>query len=320
MAHEPTTARPPALFSATLRTWLFWLALIGFTVLVYYWISKRIWDVELSLEPIRQGNWGLFAAAVALSTLNPVLAAWRWHLLLRAMDVNIAFRHSLQALFAANPINLFTPSRSGDVYRAFVLRERLAWTDNLGSIGVERVLGMVVVTSIGLVASLVLGLTEQSWGIGLLFLAEMAAIAVLFIIHLERWPLPERIKTKLAAILSAMTRILRRPGYLAAAFAISLIHWLLIIVVCTLFLSGLSDGFPFLMLCGAIPLGALVGMLPLTFSGMGTRDAVLLALLAGVVPEEHILWLGLFYALIFYLYVGLLGLPSLLFSIRRGKI
>ena len=320
MSRESSSVTSPSFFSTSARTWLFWLTLIAFTGLVYYWISNHLWDVDLSLDPIRQGDWSLFILAVALSSLNPVLAAWRWHLLLRAMDVEIPFRHSMSAVFAANPINLFTPSRSGDLYRAFALRERLPWTDNLGSIGVERILGMVVVTSIGLVASLALGFFEQSWGIGLLLLAETGGILFLLWIRLDRWPLPVKWKDKLSRILHAIRMILLRPGYLAAAFGISLIHWLLIILVCTLFLSGLGDGFPFLTLCGALPLAVLAGMLPLTFSGMGTRDAVLMALLAGVVPQEHALWLGLFYALIFYLYVGLLGLPSLLGSIRRGKI
>jgi glycosyltransferase 2 family protein len=79
------------------------------------------------------------------------------------------------------------------------------------------------------------------------------------------------------------------------------------ILLVWLLYSGIGAEAPFLQVCRALPLAILAGLLPLTLSGIGTRDAALIVLMTPVATEAQSLAVGLLYTVIVYWLPALCG-------------
>ena len=67
----------------------------------------------------------------------------------------------------------------------------------------------------------------------------------------------------------------------------------------------------------ATPPSILAGIVPVSLWGVGTRDGALAYYLQGVTAAENALSAGFFYTVLVYWFLGLIGLPSLLFTKRK---
>jgi uncharacterized membrane protein YbhN (UPF0104 family) len=102
-----------------------------------------------------------------------------------------------------------------------------------------------------------------------------------------------------------------RPGGLIAILAITLFLWLLHLAQFSLVLWATGGTADTAMLWSRVPMAILVGLLPLTFAGIGTRDAAMLYFLGPVTGTGVALALGVF-ATFRYLVVAVAGLPFIL--------
>jgi uncharacterized protein (TIRG00374 family) len=100
---------------------------------------KRAINVFVRLDP-----WYLLAAVV-LICLDRILMAYKWNLLLRALDVRVPFRYVLQTYSVAPLSGLFLPSTvAGDLFRLYSLsRFRPNNQAVVASMVVERVMGFL---------------------------------------------------------------------------------------------------------------------------------------------------------------------------------
>jgi uncharacterized protein (TIRG00374 family) len=61
----------------------------------------------------------------------------------------------------------------------------------------------------------------------------------------------------------------------------------------------------------SMPVAIFVGLVPVTLSGMGTRDSAIVLLFADAVPHATSLGVGLLYSMLLYWLLALAGLPFL---------
>lgn len=231
-----------------------------------------------------------FTAALALFVPQTLLSAWRWRRLAGAV-APLRYADALRHTAVAAAWNLMIPSKLGDLSKATLVP---------GLAAAERTAlgGLVVVEKLADVAALgaliLLGLAGQQ-------LLAGAALAAL--VGRPGGGLIEKFRSKLAAArLSwpAMARIA----------AMSLALWCLHLWQIELFMRACGVVAPWQLAAARLPIAIFAGLLPVSFCGIGTRDAALVALFADVAPAPAMAAVGLLTSLR-YLAPGAVGVAVL---------
>ena len=243
----------------------------------------RLWAIA------RRASLRWFAVALAIYAINIIASTWRWHLLLRAQEVNLRPRWLLGSFLVASFFNNFLPSNiGGDVIRisdtARAARSRtLAATVVL----MDRVLGLMALIFVAAVGATAAGAVHPAalpiwpmwlWA-GLLAGAAASAPAVFAPVGFSRLlqPLtvfhPEWVGGRIDTLTEVLTRFRARPGTLARCFATAVfVQGTMVLfyfaVTYALHLNvALSD------IAVIVPISFVVQMLPVSFGGFGVREA-----------------------------------------------
>lgn len=285
-----------------------WLALLPFVGLVAA-LALVVWliDVEAAGAALVSADLRWLAAALALALVASALVAGKLFVLLRAVDEPRPLARCWSAVMAAVTLNAVLPGRGGDLVRAVFLVEGAGSLPVLlGAVLFER---LVDVTALGL---LVAGLSAlrgvDGWTVVGLGVAA-AGLAVVAVLSLGgRLPFKPELGERLGR---ASSRLLRRPAVAALLLGLSVLTWgnNLALLVCALFAAGVD--LPLLDVLRAGPVAILAGILPVSVSGIGTRDAALLLLLGGAgLPEATagaVAAGGLLYTVANYWFLALVG-------------
>lgn len=301
---------------------------------------KRLVSLGVSLGILALIYWQIdvrrLGEAFATSDLVPLLigvlmvvpitlvTAWRFTLLIPD-GAHVGTGESTRLVLATSSLNMVLPSKMGDLAKAWFLRERGAMS---GSLALSCVVFEKACDLLSLLAWCVVGLALYPakdalfWAmtamvagglaVGLTLLRSQRAAHVFFA-TISRVA-PRRVAGALDGLAgdwAAMHAYFWRSGRrLVAITAISLFSWLLHLVQIWLFAVALSPIVPFLANIALAPLAILAGLLPLTFAGIGTRDAALIYFYAPYMAAPAGAALGLLCTLR-YILPAVGGLPFL---------
>ncbi len=130
----------PALMAASRRGWLRWA--LGAVIFISCALFVDFGDVVriLSRVPV---HWIVFA--LALMTIDRCLMAWKWLILLRALDVRTSFKTVLRLYYQGTVSGIFLPnSFGGDLLRAYWVSESAGTTHRVyASLAMEKVIGLL---------------------------------------------------------------------------------------------------------------------------------------------------------------------------------
>ena len=296
--------------------------LIGIVVsaLILWLIWRRI-DAHALEAAIRTCNpqWLLIALACVIP-LNLTMA-WRFRLLARS---SLSLWEALRLILSASTLNLVLPSKMGDLAKGWALAQRHAVNGHVA-------FGIVLLEKILDLASLLLwGVTALLWIAGddpWLWAASGAAAGCLLLLLLLIAPfpaaalmrkvsdlLPPRLSRELHGFagqweeLTAWFWADRQRS--AGVTAMSILLWAGHLTQFWLLTRALSASVPFIDNMAFATLSILVGLIPLTLGGIGTRDAAIIFFYrAWLLPNQGAL-LGVL-ATIRYLIPAIAGLPFL---------
>jgi len=311
---------------------------------------KRLVSIAVSLAILGIIYWridfgGLLAAlgasdlvwlAAALLALAPiaVVTAWRFTRLVPD-SAHIGLGEAVRLTLAASSLNLVLPSKMGDLAKAWFIRERghMAGSLAVALVVYEKTCDMLALLvwcvfglllyagkgplfwtmTVGVAGGLVLGLLLLgSRGFAAFFFRAAARVA------------PARIAAALDGLAADWTAMHtyfwgdRRRVLLIAV--VSLAIWFLHLVQIWMLILALNAAVPFLDNLALAPLAILAGLLPLTFAGIGTRDAALIFFFAPYMAAPVGAALGLLCTLR-YVLPAIAGLPFLgaYLGILRGE-
>ncbi len=287
--------------------------LAAVTALVFYLIFRRV-----PFRSVRELIGGAvpfpLIAGLLITIAFPFLSAWRWQVVMAAMGKGLTHREAFSLTMASWTLSTFTPSKGGDLAKTYFLRGRFPVSTVLGSILAERLFDVLTLLLFCLVGSLIYRWTTLAvLSGGLLAAGLLATIALLTI----RIPVPSRLRPKVERMLEALRCLIRRPRYLLLLAGICSANWLASVGQTWAFYHALRTPVPFGSVLAALPAAIFIGLLPLTVAGMGTRDAALIRLLAGIAPAPVSLGVGLLYSLCGYWIPGLVGLPFLRSALKK---
>ena len=248
-------------------------------------------------------------AVLLLTLVLPITHAWRLQVALLATDHRLSFWRALRLTLAVWPISSLTPAKSGDLVKAYYLRDRVPAMITTGALLAERAVDLAVWGCLSLVASLFFHQLVVSAFSALV----LGGVVTLFIIAAwaERLPLPAGLCGKLQLLLQTSKAVGRRPTLLALLTALTLANCVVTILVTAVLFDGVGASVPLAYVTAAVLPAMFAGLLPFTLAGMGTRDSVMIVLFASYASSAQALTVGLVYAFFFRWLLSLLGLPFL---------
>ena len=267
----------------------------GVLALIYWKLNQRGQLAEL-LQIFKSCDRTWMTISLGMVVPLTVFTSWRLQQLMPAKG-QIGFGEANRLILVASVLNLVLPSKMGDIAKAYFMRDRghLEGSLALSLVVFEKacdMLSLLFWCVFGLVwCALDPGIHLQKnplfWvmasGVGLLlagglFLLGSEKFAGFFFRLGERFA-PAKVRLKLSRLAASWTEM---HGYfwaskarLAKVTITSVFIWFLHLLQIWMFIFAIRATAPFLANLALSPLAILAGLLPLTFAGVGTRDAAL---------------------------------------------
>ena len=292
--------------------------LIGLLLLAFLLLKI---DLRATFATLLSVNvWPLVVAIVA-NVPQLGLKALRWRFLLSLQGVSYRPLRAMLAYFSSVYMGLFTPGRVGEFDKAVYLQQDTALSlgEAMSSVFVDRLFDLYALIAAGCYGLLVFASLVEFpvWGILLVLVGLIASILIVYqpFGHrvsrmILRLPLLKRSFPSLLEQVDsfyAKLKLLFQPKLLVA-IAITLVAHLIFYIQCYLIVLALGLPLQFRFILFAMALVNLVNLLPVSISGLGTREAILSLLFAEVqLPSEMAVAYAALVIVVFYVAAGLLG-------------
>lgn len=275
---------------------------------------------------------------VSLGMVIPLTMLTSWRLQqLTPKGANLGFMEANRLILGASVLNMVLPSKMGDIAKAYFMQDRghLSGSLSLSLVVFEKtcdMLSLLLWCVFGLLlypykdplfwAMTVAVLGGLVCGLLLLCYSQFAQMFFLIIGRI----LPKKVADKFKKISISWQEMHSyfwqdKKHLLKIAFT-SIFIWFLHLLQIWLFIFALRAWTPFLANLALSPLAILAGLLPLTFAGIGTRDAALIFFYQDYFNEAIGAALGLLCTSRYFL-PAIIGLPFLgrmLGVVRKKKI
>lgn len=262
------------------------LVSLAILTVIYVRIDVReLWAVFQQSNPL----W----LPVSLAMVVPITLATAWRLqqlMPRQYAQALGFGEANRLILAASVLNMVLPSKMGDVAKAYFMRDR---GHLRGSLALSLVVFEKACDLLSLLLWCVFGLLiypDKGWLFWVMTVAVAGGLAIGIL--LLSWPrfaqsffrLGEKVSpTKLRNKLHRLSQSWQEMHdyfwsdrrQLLIITGTSIFVWFLHLLQIWLFILALNAWTPFVINLALSPLAILAGLLPLTFAGVGTRDAAL---------------------------------------------
>lgn len=247
--------------------------------------------------------------------------AWRFTLVSRGASVRTG--EAVRLVLAASTLNLFLPSKMGDLAKSVVLTRRhgMEPTRSFAVVVLEKALDMASLLLWGLVGILTVAAGDPRFALALL---PVGGLFVLLALLLSPLPAAAGLARLCGRLLPAKPRALlerfsddwsgivgwfwQNPRRALGTTLLSVGIWALHLAQFWLFTRALGGAVPLLDNMAFATLSILVGLLPFTFAGVGTRDAAIVLFYAPYLSPGQGAVLGIL-ATSRYLLPAMAGLP-----------
>jgi glycosyltransferase 2 family protein len=233
---------------------------------------------------------------ISLGMVVPItlITAWRLQQLMPAGG-RLGLGEANRLILAASVLNMVLPSKMGDIAKAYFMRDRGHLS---GSLALSMVVFEKACDMLSLLLWCVFGLLlypRKDWLFGVMTISVAVGL-ILGILLLSSPPFaqvffnlgqkvaPKKLRAKLGKLSYSWQEMhgyfWRDKRHLLKIATTSVFLWFLHLLQIWFFILALKAWTPFLANLALSPLAILAGLLPLTFAGVGTRDAALIAFYA----------------------------------------
>ena len=304
---------------------------VAATAVMLVWLARHVRLSELDLPSWRPGTALWLGAALVVTAVAIVLSAVRWQRVLVALGLPARtptlLRHYLAGLFVGN----FLPSTiGGDVLRVSRLAAANGETPGTAaSVVLERLTGWLVLPVLALFALFVNpGLRQVAPGpTGTALTVSLATLVLLgVLLALAASSRPGRLlpgseawRRFAHAVNLGLARVGRHPGLAFEILTVGFAYQLATVLSAFLAAKALGLAVGWTAILAFFPVVAMIQVLPLTFSGLGTREAALVFFLHPLgVAQADAFALGL---LVYFITLGvsLLGAPAFAAGSRPAR-
>ena len=133
VAAEPTSAKD---LVARFRRWLAW----GIAVAALLYVAFSVWiGIDSVRDALVRFSWLYYVPAIVLTLLNYALRFWKWHYLIRRLDVPISAKDNA-VIFGSGLAMVLSPGKVGELLKPYLLSERtgVPMTQTIPALVTER--------------------------------------------------------------------------------------------------------------------------------------------------------------------------------------
>jgi uncharacterized protein (TIRG00374 family) len=296
---------------------------LAITAVILVLLARGI-DFGESARAIAAIDRRYLALVLALVAIDRCVMIWRSILLLRSSGIPIAAGAAARLFLVSSFVGSFLPAGVGaDAARAYGLsRENISGSESVASVAVDRVLGVFSLVIMSIVGVIAWAPAREDWRIAAAIVAlTIACSAVFWAGSWLRWAIPNAhhdhsILRRVLRLSDAVGRYRGRSGVLAYVMFWSMVVQILRITQAYFLGLGLGLTVPYSYYLLFMPLGLLMLLLPISISGFGVPQGVIVWLLRPVgVPDAQSFALSTLIVL-----TGLAGnLPGLWLWLRQRR-
>ena len=299
------------------------ISIIGIAIFLVILVSI---DVPATLEILLSVDPFYLAAALLVNGVAVVIKAKKWNLIVDSIRSGFSLWQSVIGFLVGFSLSILTPGKVGDVVRCLYVKSESCTTGMaLSTVVIDRVIDLALLFAFGIVALIVfstlVGVEVISGGL-LLLLVCTIVFGIYMISHktyVERIlkPLfvvfiPERYRDRLSGYFDDFYSgfdafsVLHRQ--VARCVGAGIVSWILAVMYASLLAKsiGIEAGYYMFLV---IPIISMLDLLPISISGIGTRDATLLYLFGIIaIPPETTIAFSILYLVSSYWLVALVGL------------
>jgi uncharacterized protein (TIRG00374 family) len=296
-----------------------WLPrLLGLALLALLLLRLDLRQVQ---QVIREANLLLTMASILAVVPLILVKTIRWQGILRSQAVQFRLWPAFMAYFGSLFIGLLTPGRLGEFVKALHVSQgcKVPSARAFSSVLADRLLDLYALLLVSCLALLSLATGRVGTSVILGSIA-MTTIPIVLFLNKITYSWLQHTASKLGrpgqrlfapgGWLYEMRLGLRQLTFsgLLAASGLTVFAYLIFFGQCYLLALALKLPVGFVPVSYAVALGSLVTLLPISISGLGTREAAMIAYLGTVgVSAEAALGFSLFVFLTFYVAGGLMG-------------
>ncbi len=255
-------------------------------------LAAIYWKIDFPklLQVFQNCNGWWMATSLGMVVPLTMLTAWRLQQLMPS-GTRLGFGEANRLILAASVLNMVLPSKMGDIAKAYFMKERghLSGSLSLSLVVFEKacdLLSLLLWCMFGLMLYpqkdwlfwIMTGSVALGFVVGLLLLSSRKFAQMFFVI--VRAIAPKKLKSKIENLRDSWVQMhnyfWRDKRQLFKITSTSVFIWFLHLLQIWFFILALKAWTPFLTNLALSPLAILAGLLPLTFAGVGTRDAALI--------------------------------------------
>lgn len=306
--------------------------LIGIAIFAYLILNIDIWR---TLQILSQANLVLIFLTAVITVFMICLKAYKWKLIVDLYGGNYPLNESIRAWTMGFSLSMITPGRFGDLSRAYYIKARTGVGKGLTTVIIDRVIDIAILFSLAIMGflSFVTFFTQYSnlfFLVSALFIMFIATIClstkkkvVGFILKpVFSRIVPEKHRSALNftfhEFYSGLDMLKKRKRRILLASAVGILVWIISIIQYYLLATAIGVDVPLLFLVSIVPIISLLDLLPVSFSGIGTRDAALILFFSFIsVQKEYAISVSLLVLFFGYILVGLAGAFFMLGGSRK---
>jgi glycosyltransferase 2 family protein len=262
---------------------------------------------------------------LSLVMVIPITLITSWRLQQLVPHHSLGFLEANRLILGASVLNMVLPSKMGDIAKSYFMAERskisaslalsisiFEKTCDLLSLLLWCVFGLLLYPAKDSLFWLMTAGVGLGLGIGLLMLGSQSFADWFFALAIKF--APQKLKSKLEKMQASWGEMhdyfWSDKQQLLIITSTSVFIWFLHLLQIWLFILALKAIAPFLISLALSPLSILAGLLPLTFAGIGTRDAAIIYFYHDYFNEATGAALGLLCTSRYFI-PALIGLPFL---------
>lgn len=275
-------------------------------------------DLHALLAAFRKADLRYFLAAVVIAAIFSVLLfADRWRRIVNALGYNLSYRDALHIYLAGRPISFVLPLKSGEMAAAYYLKKRKGFSFRkvVSSVLLDKYLLLISTLQLCVIGAIFIFWSNPGIA-SALFVGLILSLALVAPLRLPG------IRPLLSFVGGRFSRVTEHVGDFMSAFtSISIGQIFFFLGYCHLAQIAHIVIFYLLFLVvrvqASIPLGALVlyvslivllTNVPITISGLGTREAFVLYFFSGYAQPEALVAVGILVSFVEYVLPALYGM------------
>ncbi len=278
------------------------LPLIGIFIFLYLILNLNLLEIWKTLAGL---NFYFYICGLIFTVFVILIKTAKWKVLISSYKLACPFAEAMKAWLVGFSLGLITPGKLGDLARSYYLKERIG--KSLTTVIVDRIVDIFVLFTLCIIglgtfaafyvkdtSLLLLTVILFAVFLGIIFLFSRKEAVSFIMGPFYRRLIPEQHKTKIKGVYndfySGLELLLERKMLMFVNLVLTLFSWALTIFYVWIFALALGLNVPYGLLFTVIPIVNLLFILPISFSGLGTRDVTMVFFLAyaGIAPESAI--------------------------------